>query len=70
MDSALIDGKEVLEDIKAVIDTGTAAIIGDTGSVAKFYEAIPNSKLANETDPSLLGFYTCNFIFHIQSYAY
>jgi hypothetical protein len=68
MDSVLIDGKEVLEDIAAIIDTGTSFLAGDPASVAKFYEAIPNSKPAN--DPKYPGYYTCDFIFHIEYYAY
>lgn len=56
MDSANVDGKAVVENLSAIIDTGTTLIVGDTNAVSKFYDSISGSADASQSVGS--GFFT------------
>ncbi len=58
MDSANVDGKAVVENLSAIIDTGTTLIVGDTKSVSEFYDSISGSTDASQTVGD--GFFTGN----------
>jgi len=49
VESFAVNGQHALGPVNSIVDTGTTYIVGDTASVAKFYEAIPGSKNATLT---------------------
>ncbi|KDQ17052.1 hypothetical protein BOTBODRAFT_106165 [Botryobasidium botryosum FD-172 SS1] len=57
--SANVAGKAVVPGFEAIVDSGTAVIIGDTASVKKFWAQIPGAKDASDIQE---GFYSflCN----------
>lgn len=44
MDAVIVEGEQILQNIPAIIDTGSAVILGDLTRVHQLYEAIPGSK--------------------------
>ncbi|TFK45302.1 acid protease [Heliocybe sulcata] len=62
MQSVLVNGKNVLGQISAIIDSGTTYIIGDDANVRKLYASIPGAKDASMTVGQ--GYYTvpCNAV--------
>ncbi|KZT13266.1 acid protease [Laetiporus sulphureus 93-53] len=62
IDGVSANGNKTLENVSAIIDTGTTLIIGNPDQVAQLYATIPGAKQAPESYGS--GFYTvpCNAI--------
>ncbi|KAH7919522.1 acid protease [Leucogyrophana mollusca] len=60
LDALSSGGEDILTNVDSIIDTGTTLIVGDTSSVAQFYEAIGGQD-ASDVGP---GFYSfpCNNI--------
>jgi hypothetical protein len=61
MDSILLDTNAVVYTLSVAIDTGTSLILGDPVNVAKFYDAIPNSRPAPEVGD---GLFACKSVFY------
>jgi len=74
LDSIKVGGKTTASNLPSIIDSGTTLIIGDTRSVAAFYQAIPGS-VAIRGSPGVYGV-PCNkipsditFVFGGQGYV-
>ncbi|GLB33563.1 putative peptidase A1 family protein [Lyophyllum shimeji] len=52
-----VNAEPIFAPSSAIIDTGSTLVLGNTSSVANFYDAIPGSKDAYDTAGE--GFYTC-----------
>jgi len=60
LDSVRVGREVTASGLPAVIDTGTTLVIGDSPSVAAFYQAIPGSQAINDS-PGMYGV-PCNMI--------
>lgn len=49
LDAVSANGTPAVNNLSAIIDSGTTLIIGDTDSVSQFYKAIPGAKDATDT---------------------